>query len=285
MWSPGAWKPRWHLVAHPGIDKITFTGGPATARRIAAVCAESLTPCVFELGGKSASLIFEDADLDRAVSSGLQLTAHDGQVCTLGSRLLVQRGVLGEFVERLAIALGQVQQGDPLDPATQMGPVISADAAARILGIVDRARACGEVITGGTRAGGVLADGFFVQPTLVGGVGNDAEIARTEIFGSVAAVLPFEDEDEAVAIANDTDFGFAGYVFTGDVGRAHRTAGRLDAGNGGAVPAGPAMPFGGRKQSGYGHQGGLAGVQEFVYSKHVQGAALSPRVDLFSSKA
>lgn len=262
------------LVSHHGVDKITFTGSPPTARRIAAACADVLTPCLFELGGKSASLVFDDADLDVAVAGAAQLVGNAGQVCTLGSRLLVQRSLVGSFTERLSAALAAVRQGDPFEADVVMGPVISAAALERILGIVERARSYGDVVTGGARAGGELAKGFFVEPTVVNEVSNDSEIARTELFGPVVAVIPFGDEDEAVALANDTEYGLAGYVFTRDLSRAHRVASRLDAGNvgvnGGGAPAGPAMPFGGRKQSGYGRQGGRAGVLEFVSTKTVQ---------------
>jgi aldehyde dehydrogenase (NAD+) len=262
------------LVTHDGIDKIVFTGSPPTARKIAAAAAEVLTPCVFELGGKSASITFADADLAVAVADGLLLTGNSGQVCTLGSRLLVQRGVLDAYVEQLTAALASVRQGDPFEAETMMGPVINQAACDRIVGIVDRARQYGDVVIGGSRVGGDLADGFFVAPTLVSDVSNESEIAQTELFGPVAAVIPFDDEDEAIAIANDTEYGLAAYLFTADLSRAHRMASRLQAGNvginGGSAPAGPAMPFGGRKQSGYGKQGGLAGVLEFVDSKTVQ---------------
>ena len=262
------------LVSHRGIDKIVFTGSPPTARKIAAAAAQVLTPCVFELGGKSASITFDDADLSLAVADGLLLTGNSGQVCTLGSRLLVQRGIADAFTEQLSAGLAQVRQGDPFDAATAMGPVINEAACHRILGIVDRARDYGDVVVGGNRVGGDLADGFFVAPTLVSQVSNDTEIAQTELFGPVAAVIPFDDEEEAIAIANNTDYGLAAYLFTKDLSRAHRVASRLEAGNvginGGSAPAGPAMPFGGRKQSGYGKQGGLPGVLEFVDYKTVQ---------------
>ena len=261
------------LVSHPGISKIAFTGGGQTAKRIAVSAAQNLTPCIFELGGKSASITFGDADLSAAVAHASFVAVHAGQQCTLGSRMFVHTSVFEEFNDRVASALEAVKVGRPFDEQSQMGPVINQAAIERIHGLVDRARSYGEVRAGGTRLGGDLSDGYFFPPTLVSGITNDSELARTEVFGPVLATIPFEDEDEVIAMANDSEFGLAGYIFSSDVSRVHRVTPQLDTGNvgvnGAFVTAGPTLPFGGRKASGYGKQGGLAGVMEFVQLKTV----------------
>lgn len=263
------------IISHPGVEKISFTGGAATAKRIAAACAEHLKPCLFELGGKSANVVFADADLDLALTTAARVIGLSGQGCTHPTRMLVQRPVYEEMLTRVVGLYESVEVADPLQATTMMGPVISAAACARISDMVERSCLAGASLrAGGRRLGGEYAGGFFLRPTVLGEVDSGSEMAQVEAFGPVLAVSAFDDEDEAVATANGTAYGLAAYVHTGDISRAHRMAQRLDAGsvgvNGGGVPAGPGAPFGGRKQSGYGVEGGLGGVREFLRYKNVE---------------
>lgn len=263
------------LVRHPGVAKVSFTGGGPTGRKIAAACGEQLKPVLLELGGKSANIVFPDADLAKAAETAASVIFSAGQACTLPTRILVHESIYDEFTAMVAGALGQIPLGDPLDPATMMGPVISEAAVERILRTVDEAtRDNGaELLTGGSRAGGELASGYYIEPTLLGNVSPTSEVAQNEVFGPVTAAIRFSDEEAAVAIANGTPYGLAGYVHTRDVSRVLRLASALEAGtvafNGAGAPAGPGAPFGGYKESGYGREGGKLGVLEFVQHKTV----------------
>ena len=264
------------LVTHPGVDKISFTGGTATARKLQEACAATLKPMVMELGGKSANIIFADADIDAAIPLSSRFTNNAGQGCSMPTRLLVERPVYERVVDGVMGAASRVVAGDPFDPQVTMGPVISGGAVERILGIVDRATAsnAGKLIAGGHRIGGDLADGFFIEPTIFVDVDNESEIAQEEIFGPVLCVIPFDDEEEAVRLANGTRYGLAAYAHTGDMKRARRLISELRAGNvhingTGPGPLSPASPFGGVKQSGYGRQGSRLGLAEFLEIKNV----------------
>jgi aldehyde dehydrogenase (NAD+) len=260
------------IVRHPGVDKVAFVGGVGTARRIQAAAAETVKPLLLELGGKSASLVFPDADIERAVRFALLITANTGQGCTIPTRMLVHEDVYDEVVQRLVKAAAAVPVGDPFDPVTEMGPVIDGEARDRVLGVIDRAVGQG---AGRLMLGGHALDrpGFFVETTILADVDPGSELAREEIFGPVLSVVPFTSEEQAVEMANAGRYGLAGYVHTRDVHRALRVASALDAGNvgvnGAGAPAGAFAPFGGVKQSGYGKVGGLAGLLEFTRVKNV----------------
>lgn len=263
------------LVRHPGVDKIHFMGSSAVGKEVLAAALTNLTPVTLELGGKSANIIFADADLDEAAELAISAVVYmSGQACLIGTRVLVQASVYDEIVERCRTMVEQIPIGDPASPATRMGPVISQDACDRVLGFVERAQQNGEgrLVTGGHRLDGDLADGYFIAPTIFADVDNRSDLAQKEIFGPVLSMQRFETEEEAVAIANDHRYGLAAYIQTNDLKRAHRMAAALEAGNVwiNGFPGVPgSIPFGGTKQSGYGRLGGLAGIREFSRPKNV----------------
>lgn len=263
------------LVGHPGVAKISFTGGTATARSIMTAAAEHLTPLALELGGKSAHVVFADANLDLAatVAATLGTALLSGQGCALPTRSYVQADIYDAFVERMLQALAGFAVGDPLDPATFIGPVVTEAAMHRILGVVERARADGATLLhGGVRLGGDLADGWFVAPTVFGDVAHASELAREEVFGPVHAIVRFERDDDIVAMVNDNAYGLAAYVHTADAARVQRMVAGCAAGSvvvNGFGGYSPAAPFGGVKQSGFGREGGRAGIEEMVWRKTV----------------
>lgn len=265
------------LVRHPGIRKVHFTGGGAAARSVLRSAAVNLTPVVAELGGKSASLVFPDADLDAAAA----LSAHQGplmqsgQSCACASRILVHESVHDVFLEKFMEAIGAAKVGDPLDPTVSFGPVVSEAAAERILHAVDdtvRNRA-GTLLRGGRRIGGDLAAGYYIEPTVFGDVDNSAPLAQHETFGPVVSVIRFGDDGDAVRIANDTAYGLNAFVHTRDLNRAHRVARSLEAGSvwvNTFSNISPQGPYGGYKQSGFGRTGGLDGLNEFTQVKNIR---------------
>jgi aldehyde dehydrogenase (NAD+) len=262
------------LVAHPGVDKVSFTGGVATARALMASAAANLTPLVLELGGKSPNIVFPDADLDAAARSACLGTALlAGQGCALPTRLYVHDDVYDEVVRKVLSTLDSFPVGDPLDPATFVGPVVTEAAMERILGTIDRARADGAtLLAGGHRLGGPLADGWFVAPTMFGDVDQHSDLAVHEVFGPVQAVLRFTSEDEVLEQANDGPFGLGAYLHTCDLRRVQRFVRELRSGTvavNGMGRISPATPFGGYKQSGFGREGGRAGIEEMVQRKTI----------------
>jgi aldehyde dehydrogenase (NAD+) len=263
------------LTRHPGIDKLQFVGSGATARRVLKTAADSLKPCGLELGGKSAIIVFEDADLEMAVGRGLAgVTTQSGQVCVAGTRLFAQRSIYDQYVKMLAASAKQIPIGDPLVSGNYMGPVVSDLSCQRILGSISKAVDQGaRLVAGGERLGGDLSDGYFIPLTVLADVRNDSDISKNEVFGPVVTVTPFDSEEEAVRLANASDYGLGGYVHTTNLRRAHVVADQLDAGmirvNGAHEGFCAATPFGGYKQSGYGRLGGLAGLHEFMQIKNV----------------
>ena len=264
------------LVGHPGIDKISFTGGSAAARLLMATAPRNLTPLALELGGKSPNIVFPDADLDTAADHGRAVrhraagraglrAAHP----PLRPRRRVRRGGRqGRWPpwRRCRWAILSTRH-------SFIGPVVTEAAMERILGVIDRAKADGAtLLTGGERLGGELADGWFVAPTVFGDVDHDSDLARNEVFGPVQAIVRFTSEDEVLAKANDSRFGLAAYLHTRDASRIQRFVNTLEAGTvvvNGMGGISPATPFGGYKQSGFGREGGRAGIEEMVRRKSV----------------
>lgn len=246
------------VVACEDVDMVSFTGSTAVGRRIAEVCGRDMKRQLMELGGKGAALVFDDADLGSAVAGiGTTFSFYSGQICTAPTRVLAQRGVYDRLVGQLAALAGRLKVGDPAAPDTVVGPVISAEHRARIESYVELGRKEGaSVVAGGERP--PLERGFYVAPTLLADCTNDMRVAREEIFGPVVVVVPFDDEEEGVALANDSDYGLIDYVWSGDVARAFRVARRLRAGGVGINTVGRNMeaPFGGFKKSGVGRDVG-----------------------------
>lgn len=272
---PGAPEAGAALVEHPLVEKVTFTGGPDTARKILHSCADSMKPSVLELGGKSANIVFADADLDQACSHGTMMSVGtlSGQGCALPTRMLVQDSIYEEMIARVEAFTRFITVGDPLAEGTLSGPVVNEAALHRILGMIERARADGaRLVTGGNRIGGALADGFFLEPTVFADVDPQSELAQKEVFGPVLAITPFTTEEEAIEIANSSEYGLSGYIQTNDLRRAHRVAEELVTGEvliNGAMNLGVNRAFGGTGLSGLGKEGGRQGIEEFLRLKNI----------------
>lgn len=256
------------LTTHPGVDMITFTGSTVTGRRIMAAASDTVKRVFLELGGKSAMIVLDDADFATAAQfAAFTICSHSGQGCALTSRLLVPREHHDAIVDQVAANIARVRYGDPADPKTYMGPLISARQRDKVDGMVQRAVATGASLV----AGGKQVDpGFFYTPTVLSGVDPSSEIAQEEVFGPVLVVIPYDDDDDAVRIANDTIYGLSGAVHSADQERAIAVARRIRSGtfsiNGGNYFSADS-PFGGYKQSGIGREMGVAGIEEFLERK------------------
>ena len=262
------------MVRHPGIDKVAFTGSTAVGKEIMKGAAESLKRVTLELGGKSPNIVFADSDLDGAVRGAINgIFYGKGEVCNAGSRLFLESKVQDEFTEKLVARAKKLQPGDPLDPKTRLGAIVSQEQMQTVLGYIEAGKKDGaRLITGGNRASVDGGKGFFLEPTIFGGVSNDMKIAQEEIFGPVLSVLAFDDLDEVIAQANRTPYGLAAAVWTRDIKRAHTVSRQLRAGTVwintyGLMDA--SLPFGGFKSSGFGRELSAHAVEHYTELKTV----------------
>jgi acyl-CoA reductase-like NAD-dependent aldehyde dehydrogenase len=259
------------IVAHPDIRKVSFTGSVTTGKRIVAQAASDLKRVTLELGGKSPLVICADADLDRAAQMAASVMwGNSGQVCVAGSRLFIERPIFDEMVERIAAIVRAITPGDPTEPGTMMGPLVSAKQLERVSELVESGRLAGATIVTGGRQ--IERDGFFYPPTLLTDVTPDMRVMREEIFGPVVCATPFDDLDSVMPQLNDTEFGLAAYIWTKDIRTAHRFASEIEAGAVFVNSFGGyhyALPFGGLKQSGWGREHGEDGLNAFLETKKV----------------
>ncbi|SCZ15424.1 betaine-aldehyde dehydrogenase [Streptomyces sp. 136MFCol5.1] len=262
-----------HLVGHPDVVMTSFTGSTAVGKRVAEIATATVKRLHLELGGKAPFLVFDDADLDAAVNGAVAgALINTGQDCTAATRAYVQRPLYDAFVNGVAELMATVRLGDPFDPSTDLGPLISHAQRDRVAGFVERARAYATVVTGGEAPGGDLEDGAYYRPTLVAGAAQDSEIVQSEIFGPVLVVLPFDTDDEGIALANDTPYGLAASAWSRDVYRAGRATREIKAGCvwvNDHIPIISEMPHGGYKASGFGKDMSAYSFEEYTQVKHV----------------
>ena len=260
-----------HLVRHPGVDKIAFTGSTATGSEIMRLGADTIKRLTLELGGKSPNIVFADANLEDAIPSSVWSIYYSaGQSCEARSRMLVEASLYDQFVSSFSEAAKRLKVGDPLEAETQVGSLISTEHRDKIHGFVERGREEGaEVVAGGEPLDG---KGAFYPPTVLANVDNRMTVAQEEIFGPVVTITPFEDEKDAVRLANDVKYGLMATVWTGDPARGHRLARRIKAGTVGInmpFTAFPGIPFGGYKQSGFGRELGIETLELYLETKSV----------------
>lgn len=254
------------LTEHPDVNAISFTGETTTGKVIMAAAAKTLKRLSYELGGKNPNIIFADADLDEVIETTLKSSfANQGEVCLAGSRIYVQKPVYEEFLKKFVARTKELTVGDPFDPKTNVGALISKEHYERVKGYLEVAKEEGEILIGGGRPAG-LDRGYYLEPTIIAGVNDQCRVVREEIFGPVASVLSFETEEEVIARANDTHYGLSATIWTNDLRRAHRVAGSIEAG---IVWVNTwflrdlRTPFGGMKQSGIGREGGMHSFEFF----------------------